>query len=151
MHRRALIIAGVLALYVPLTAQADWKTAEAALKKLGAKFTRDETRSGKPIYDVDLTFSKVKDADLVLLREFKHLELLAAGDSAITDAGLVHLKQIPKLRALGLVDLKGITDKGLIHVKAMKKLETLNLVGTKVTDKGVADLQKALPKLFIIR
>lgn len=151
MDRRALIIAGVLSLCAPLAVRADEKAAEAALKKLGAKSTRDEARPGKPIYDVDLTFSKVKDADLVHLKQFKHLELLAAGDSAITDAGLVHLKQLPKLRALGLVDLKGITDKGLVHVKGMKNLETLNLVGTKVTDKGVADLQKALPRLFIIR
>jgi hypothetical protein len=39
-----------------------------------------------------------------------------------------------------------VTDIGLLHFKGMKKLKSVNLILTKVTDKGIADLQKALPK-----
>ena len=38
-----------------------------------------------------------------------------------------------------------ITDAGLVHLKGMTGLSMLLLQGTKVTDAGVADLQKALP------
>jgi hypothetical protein len=36
-------------------------------------------------------------------------------------------------------------------LKELKSLQTLNLFRTEVTDTGVADLRKALPKLTILR
>ena len=38
-----------------------------------------------------------------------------------------------------------ITDAGLVHLKGLTGLQVLFLMNTKVTDAGVADLQKALP------
>jgi hypothetical protein len=43
-----------------------------------------------------------------------------------------------------------VTNAGLKHLAGLKQLQTLDLGGTKVTDKGKADLKKALPKLEII-
>jgi hypothetical protein len=42
-----------------------------------------------------------------------------------------------------------ITDAGLEHLKGLKNLKAVNLRATKVTDAGVADLQKALPNCKI--
>ena len=75
-------------------------------------------------------------------------ELQISG-SRITDAGLVHLKDLIKLSHLNLSDTQ-ITDAGLLHLKGLTKLERLNLKDTKVTDSGVAELQKALPNCNII-
>ena len=44
-----------------------------------------------------------------------------------------------------------VTDAGLASLKGLRQLQTLVLKGTRVTDAGVADLQKALPQLKIIR
>ena len=42
-------------------------------------------------------------------------------------------------------------DAGLELLKALTNLETLNVEDTKVTDAGVADFQKALPNVKVIR
>ena len=42
-----------------------------------------------------------------------------------------------------------ITDAGLVHLKRLTRLQRLVLDFTKVTDAGVADLQKALPNCKI--
>jgi CheY-like chemotaxis protein len=44
----------------------------------------------------------------------------------------------------------GVSDFGLVHLKGLTNLRKLNLGGTKVTDAGVQDLQKVLPKVTII-
>jgi hypothetical protein len=43
-----------------------------------------------------------------------------------------------------------VTDAGLEHLKRFTKLELLWLIRTRVTDEGVADLQRALPGLRIV-
>jgi hypothetical protein len=43
-----------------------------------------------------------------------------------------------------------VTDAGLAHLKALTNLTQLSLDGTQVTDAGVADLRKALPKCKVI-
>ena len=42
-----------------------------------------------------------------------------------------------------------VVDAERVHVKGLAKLQTLNLRHTKVTDAGVAELEKALPNCFI--
>jgi internalin A len=44
-----------------------------------------------------------------------------------------------------------VTDAGLKELAGMKGLQSLELYGTKVTDAGAAELQKALPTLTIVR
>ncbi|MEK6233296.1 MAG: hypothetical protein N2C14_01140, partial [Planctomycetales bacterium] len=52
-------------------------------------------------------------------------------------------------RSLHLFDTQ-VTDAGLVHFRELKQLQELNLYGTQVTDEGVAELQKALPDCVII-
>ena len=42
-----------------------------------------------------------------------------------------------------------ITDEGLVHLKALTRLQDLSFGHNKITDAGVADLQKALPNCVI--
>jgi len=44
-----------------------------------------------------------------------------------------------------------ITDAGLVHLKDLTNLQDLELEGAKLTDSGVAELQKALPNCEINR
>jgi hypothetical protein len=121
--------------------------------------------------------TKVTDKGLVHIKEMKQLEGLLLSNDAITDAGLEHLKDMVNLKELDLFSLYGfesrITDAGMKHLKNLKNLEVLVLTGTgvgdasievfkgmaqlndlrlsstRVTKKGLAQLQKALRKCDI--
>ena len=64
--------------------------------------------------------------------------------SQITDAGLVHLKELDKLTSVAFQGTK-VTDAGLLHLKDLNKLTFLNLADTYVTDEGVDELKETLP------
>ena len=53
----------------------------------------------------------------------------------VTDAGVEHLRNLPRLESLWL-DGTGITDDGLAHLKGLRTLKELGLRGTSVTDTG---------------
>jgi hypothetical protein len=84
-----------------------------AIKQLGGKIWDDER-------SVDLSRSKVTDADLA------------------------HLSVMTKLESLNLFDTT-VGDAGLEHLKGLTKLNFLLLKQTNVTDAGVAKLKRALP------
>jgi hypothetical protein len=44
-----------------------------------------------------------------------------------------------------------VTDAGLVHLQGVSGLKVLGLGDTKTTDEGVAALEKALPKVKIVR
>jgi hypothetical protein len=73
-----------------------------------------------------------------------------SGRIKVTDAGLMHLRELTQLQYLHLTRTE-ITDAGLVHLKGLTNLQTLGLEGTKVTEVGVNDLQKALPDCKISR
>ena len=54
------------------------------------------------------------------------------------------------MQELGL-GLTQVTDAGLIHLKGLTKLKWLHLDDTQVTGAGVADLEKALPNCKIYK
>jgi hypothetical protein len=91
-----------------------------------------------------------------------HLEPLALAylefpESAKTDIGMKHY--IEALAPDTIVEYFPVkpsgwklTDDGLVHLKGLTNLQTLDLIGCeKITDSGVAELQKALPNCEIIR
>jgi hypothetical protein len=45
----------------------------------------------------------------------------------------------------------GVTDAGLVHFKAIPRLKAVELPKTGVTDNGVADLQHSMPQLRVER
>ena len=116
----------------------------------------------------------VTDAGLVNLKGLTMLQTLILGETKVTDAGLMHLKRM-NLKMLDIpteaktdIGLKHylaakqpptqlflfgwqITDAGLAHIKGMTSLRKLYLTDTKVTDAGIAELQKTLPNCRIIK
>ena len=127
-RHRGAVGAGVLLglLVLAVAGRADEAAAVKAIQKLGGKVTRDDKLPGKPVVAVDLRSTLTTDADLNVLKECKHLQVLDLGVTQVTDAGLKELKKL-------------------------RQLQELDLSGTKVTGAGVADLQKALPKCRISR
>ena len=71
--------------------------------------------------------------------------------TGVTDAGLKELATLKNLTTLDLSNT-GVTDAGLKELAPLKNLTTLNLGGfTRVTDEGIKELQKALPKCKIVK
>jgi len=70
---------------------------------------------------------------------------LTLGNTKITDAGLVHLTQLPTLRVIRL-SRTAITDAGMSTLAKCEFLERVDLSQTKIGDFGVWEL-RALPRL----
>ncbi len=76
------------------------------------------------------------------------LEELKLNGSAVTDAGLVHLKAMTGLRTLELWG-SDVSDDGLDPLKSLTKLRSIDLRATRVTDFGAQGLRRSLPKAKI--
>ena len=112
------------------------------LGKLGAKIDRNTEGEG---VSVNLTKTQITDAGLVHLKGLTKLKGLDLDDTRVTDAGLVHLKGMTELTWLGLSETQ-ITDAGLAHLTELTSLQELGLGLTQVTDAGLVHL-KGLTKL----
>jgi hypothetical protein len=120
--------------------------------QLGAQFTWDEKRPGRPIVEIAWKTREATNDRLKALLARKGLAQVRAlnlNGAGITDGGLAHLKALPRLEKLDLGNT-AITDTGLEQLKGLRSLRTLFLGrGMKVTNQGVAKLQKARPDLSI--
>jgi hypothetical protein len=97
------------------------------IEEMGGSIDMDEDAPGMPVLGINF-----------------------AGSRELTDAGLAHVKGLTTLRSLDLSRTR-VTDAGLVHLTGLNQLQILNLTGTKVTDAGVRSLQKALPRVKIVR
>jgi hypothetical protein len=92
---------------------------------------------------------KTTDAQLAeKLKEIPEVGNLNLSRTKVTDAGLVYLKGLEKLKKLRL-NFTRITDAGLVHLAGLSNLKQLGLQRTRVTDAGIKKLQKALPDCTI--
>jgi RNA polymerase sigma factor (sigma-70 family) len=89
------------------------------------------------------------EAVLSAWSELPHLEELVL-ETRIDDAALTQIAQFKSLRMLRLANNK-VTDAGLAELKSLKTLRRLSLWHTSVTDAGVADLVKARPDLEVTK
>jgi hypothetical protein len=150
------------------------KSALDAIQTYSGKHEVDEKLPGKPVVGVTLTY-EVDDEELAglvdALTAFPQLATLRIRSSRMSDRGLARLPALSQLRTLSIDAVSAnkaptdkaakdaastdtapkITDAGLAHLRALKNLENLTLKGTQVSDGGVAELQKALPKAKIVR
>ena len=78
--------------------------------------------------------------------------MLDCNGTSITDAGLVHLKGLTHLEWLALRRTR-VTDAGLAHLKGLGGQSEIYLGWdkAKVTDAGIQELQRAMPKAKISR
>src|SRR5262245_53660354 len=91
-------------------------------------------------YGLDLSFSRVTDADLSELAGLKQLQALNLAGTKITDAGL---KQLPSI-ALRHLDLHStqVTDAAFKQLARFAQLEALFLHRTAVTGAGIGELAR---------
>jgi len=86
------------------------------------------------------------DAELAQLAPLAaNIRWLDLGGTAVTDAGLKQVAQMPNLARLHL-ERTTITDAGIANLADLTELEYLNLYGTAATDASLQTLQR-LPKL----
>jgi hypothetical protein len=80
------------------------------------------------------------DAGLVHLRGLPKLRQLGLTHTQVTDAGLAQLEKLPELRILFVSETQ-VTDAGLVHLRRLKKLQAIGLYGNKITDAGLVHLR----------
>ena len=80
------------------------------------------------------------DAGLVHLRGLPKLRQLGLTHTQVTDAGLAQLEKLPELRILFVSETQ-VTDAGLVHLQRLKKLQAIGLYGNKITDAGLVHLR----------
>ena len=97
---------------------------------------------------LNLAGTEVTDAGLKQLAGLP-LKKLHLERTKIGDEGLKHLKGATKLTYLNLYGTQ-VTDAGLEHIKSLPKLEKLFVWKSKVTEAGVAALQKDRTDLMIV-
>lgn len=79
-----------------------------------------------------------------------HLRALSLYGSSVTDADLMKLQGCKRLKSLG-IGRTAITDRGLSSLERMSSLRQVyvTLVNDKLTDQGIASLQRALPGIQV--
>jgi len=103
------------------------------------------------LHQIGFAETKISDDALAELAPLAaRLDFVGLRDTAVTDAGVVHLAKLPGLTGLNLSGTK-ITDAALPYLKSMGRLTKLNLTKTAVTDNGVAEARKFLPFFIIIQ
>jgi hypothetical protein len=101
------------------------------LRKLGGSTT------GGVYLDSD----KARNQDLAVIKKLPMVHTLTLRRCQITDAGLVHLKDMADLQFLTLADMP-ITDKGLVHLEGLRHLRDLTVRCAKVSGPGLRGLTR---------
>jgi Leucine-rich repeat (LRR) protein len=78
---------------------------------------------------------KLADDDFACLEGLENLDILDLSDTHLTDAGLEHLKRLPKLREL-IVRGTQLTDAAVRTLKQMPALVHVDIEGTRITAEG---------------
>lgn len=102
----------------------------------------------KNIMALDLSRTRLKDADLAPLAGMTNLVRLELKRNTITDEGLAHVQGLVELETLNLFDTQ-VTDAGLAQLAGLKRLQKVFVFNTKVTAGGAAALQKAIPGVVV--
>ena len=92
----------------------------------------------------------IDDSALACIAGLPKLKRLSLCMCNVGDAGMVHVICSHDLEDLDLF-CTDVTDACLIRLKELRNLQVINLRYTDVTDAGVADLQRALPRLKIYK
>lgn len=84
----------------------------------------------------------MNDAEFAAVRGESRIENLMLVDVPVTDAGLVHVRQFPRLVQLGLDDCEQLTDEGLKQLSFLRELKELSLDRCdRITPTGLEQLE----------
>ena len=97
---------------------------------------------------LDLGFTPLEDEGLVHLKNMRRLKFLRLSHTNVTDEGISNLSGLVALEELAL-DGTDVTDAGLDHVKTIANLKQLSIGHTNVTAASAKRLQQTLPNCTI--
>ena len=83
--------------------------------------------------------------DSCIFGDWFELTMLDLTGTRVSNAGLVHLGELGRLKVLWLSGTP-VTDDGLVHLRGLSRLQTLRLDGTPVTDAGVSGATEDVAK-----
>jgi len=100
---------------------------------------------------LELSGTAITSAGLVHLKELKHLERLNLCLTAVDDSGFEHLAGLMNMRRMTICASQ-ITGSGFEHLGGMKHLESINLHSAPASDAGLAAIGKlrSLKRLEIV-
>lgn len=93
--------------------------------------------------------TKITDKALKDISGLKNLRKLHLENTAITDAGLEALTDMPHLTYINLVGTK-VTDNGLRKIAGLKGLKNVFVWQSAITEKGIQEIRKTHPHLEIV-
>lgn len=102
------------------------------------------------ILRLDLGETAVTDAGLAHLKDFEHLQTLKLDRTQISDAGMPHLGALPELRSLTLFSTS-VSDAGLKPLAGLPHLTSVFLADTRVTEAGAGQLAARLSNEGLVR
>jgi hypothetical protein len=110
----------------------------------------------KVLESLKLNDSQITDESLRILSQLPRLKELDVQGSRVTNDGLKHISRMHQLESLWVCSLEGkcnlaISDDGLVHLRELSQLQVLGLQGTGVTDAGFDQLAglTSLRELFV--
>jgi hypothetical protein len=117
----------------------------------GVAYLRDNSRL-KVLALYNLGRGKITNETLRHVGSLPNLEQFAfvsmGGDLPLTDDGLKYLAKSTRLQEL-MIQGDRITDAGLVHLYGLKNLKEIQVDETSVTQQGVDELKKHLPKVKV--
>jgi hypothetical protein len=126
------------------TRLAAWLSEDFFHEIVGANVSSDEAllllEDAASLRRLDAGDSQVTNAGMKALESFPRLEWLDLRDAAqVGDDGLKHIQGLSRLRSLQL-RRTAVTDAGMIYLKDLRELEVLDLGMTRVTGEGLPHL-----------
>ncbi len=115
------------------------------LRELGAGV---DFNSQGAVTFINLSHKSVADDQLVCVTGLVELKQLWLYDTRITDRGLQHLRDLPRLEVL-VLGKTDISDQGLMQLTRCSSLKEIYLNGTNVSDYAVDHLQAMMPETSI--
>ena len=103
------------------------------IRALGGTCLPADPKPGETISRVDLSGTKVTDADMIILLAFPDVHLIELQDTKVTDAGIAQLTSLAKLVQIDL-QRTGVTIDGVrTLMRGVLNLRSLDLTGTAIT------------------
>lgn len=100
--------------------------------------------------DSGLWFVSLTDAGVESIATLTELRELRMAGTTISGRSLERLKVLPRLERLVLQNCKRIGDDAVPALSGLTHLRVLDVQGSAITDQGVAELRKNLPKAQIL-
>lgn len=82
------------------------------------------------------------DEALQYLRGFPNLRVLLLSDTQASDSSMRHLTGLSRLEYLFMWDATAVTDAGVAHLRELKRLRYIHLSSSQITDKSLAVFAK---------